>query len=131
MRFPCSLYSAGITPLDENVVDVMVRLISHSAPCGNSVPEAEPFGMRVELDKRTARPFCLGIGVDILQDCAQTRCPTMAKELFPPVKRVSAKAKPKVAGKVMANGCAKPAAKQVRTAARSAKRVTGNGRSTP
>jgi len=53
--FPLQVYSAGITPLSENVVDVMVRLISHSAPCGNSVQEVEPFGMTVELEKGAAQ----------------------------------------------------------------------------
>src|SRR5215813_65561 len=69
------------------------------------------------------RGLCLGIGVDILHDCAQTR-PTMAKVLFHPVRRLSAKAKAKDARKVTASGRAKPARKQVATAARSAKRVT-------
>jgi RNA polymerase primary sigma factor len=49
----------------------------------------------------------------------------MAKELFQPVRRISEKAKAKGARKVTASGRAKPAGKQVATAARSAKRVTG------
>ena len=65
-----------------------------------------------------------GIGVDILQDCAQTR-PTMAKVLFQPVRRISAKAKAKGAWKVTVSACVKPPRKQVATVARSAKRVRG------
>jgi hypothetical protein len=41
--FLLQVYSARITPLGENVVDMIARLISHSAPCGIRGAEVEPF----------------------------------------------------------------------------------------
>ena len=49
----------------------------------------------------------------------------MAKKLSQPVKKSSAKAKAKGAGKLMASGCAKPAWKRGAKGAQSAKRATG------